>query len=422
MMGKRLRFRYGQTTLQVDLPGAHLLALPPMRSGRAVPNVSSAVAAALADPLNTPPLRELARGRRDAVLLVPDRTRSIPLPQMLPPLLADLEAGGLGLEGVTIIVATGTHRPMTEGELCNHLGFDICSRFRVLNHDWLDRASLTDLGWTSNGTPVVVNSVYYQADLKVALGSVKPHMVVGWGGGAKIVQPGVGGGATTGATHWASASYMGREITGRVENPIRHAIEAATDLSGLDFLLNGASNLQGEMIGFCAGDFRGAFRRCVEMALAANDYLFALDPPPQRADILLCGTAGVDMWNGGTTGMVMAEYLLKPGGTIVQFAPCSEGVSQRHPEVARFGYRPYRETQRLLETGQISDLVAAAHMVHSGRVLDELGCRCILFSGSLAQEEVEGLNLQWAPSPQAAVDLALEWEGAEATVYAVGAA
>jgi len=421
-VGRRLRFRYGGKGVDVDLRGAELLALPQMRSGRALPHVASAVRQALAEPLGTPPLRELARGRRDAVLLVPDHTRAIPLAQILPPVLADLEAGGLGPDRVTVIVATGTHRPMTQAELRNHLGPDVCSRFRVLNHDWLDVAKLIDLGPTPNGTPVVVNRLYYRAHLKVAVGSVKPHMVVGWGGGAKIVQPGVGGGETTGATHRASACYMGREITGWLETPIRQEIEAATDLSGLDFLLNGVSNLQGEMIAFRAGDFRLAFRRCVEMALAANDYLFRLDPPPERADILLCGTAGPDMWNGGTTGMVTAEYLLKPGGTIVQFAPCSEGVSRHHPEVAWWGYRPYGEVQSLIETGQVTDLVAAAHMVHSGRVLDELDCRCILFSEGLRQEEVERLNLLWAPSPQAAVDLALEWQGAGATVHAVGVA
>jgi len=421
-MGKRLRFRYGQGAVKVDLRGAKLLTLPQMRSGQAVPDVASAVAEALAAPLGTPSLQELTRGRRDAVLLVPDHTRTSPLPQMLPPVLAELQAGGLRPEQVTIIVATGTHRSMTEEELHGHLGPDICSRFHVLNHEWQDEANLVDLGQTPHGTPVVVNRLYDKADLKVALGSAKPHMVVGWGGGAKIVQPGVGGGFTTGATHWASASTMGREITGRVETSIRHEIEAAADLSGLDFLLNDASNPQGEVIGFCAGDFRLAFRRCVGMALAANDYLFALDPPPERADILLCGTGGTDMWNGGTAGMVTAEYLLKPGGTVIQFAPCSEGVARQHPEVARWGYRPYREVQALAEGGEITDLVAAAHMVHSGRVLDELGCRCILFSDGLSREEVERLNLVWAPSPQAALDLALEWQGTKATIHTIGMA
>jgi len=393
-----------------------------MRSGRAVPDVTSTVAQTLAVPLATPPLRELARGQRDAVVLVPDRTRTTPLPQMLPPVLAELEAGGLGPHQVSIIVAVGTHRPMTEGELHSHLGRGICSRYRVLNHDWQSDAGLVDLGRTPSGTPVVINRLYAEADVKVALGSVKPHLVVGWGGGGKIVQPGVGGGATTGATHWASASCLGRAITGHMDTPIRREIEAAVGLSGLDFLLNGAANLQGEMIGFCAGESRLAFRRCVEMALAANDYLFALDPPPQRADVLLCGTGGVDMWNGGAAGMVAAEYLLKPGGTVVQFAPCSEGVAPRHPEVARWGYRPYREVRALVEAGDVSDLVAAAHMVHSGRVLDELGCRCVLSSDGLSRQEVERLRLVWAPSPQAGVDLALEWQGARATVHVMGTA
>jgi nickel-dependent lactate racemase len=413
-------FRYGETQIEVDLQRVDVLNLPPMRSGIPVPDVTAAVTQALSSPLGTPPLRELARDRRDAILLVPDRTRSIPLPAILPPVLAELEAGGLGPEQVTIMVAVGTHRPMTREELRRHLGPVICSRFRVLNHDWQSVDGLVDLGQTPGGTPVVVNRRYVEADLKLAVGAVKPHVVVGWGGGAKIVQPGVGGGATTGATHWASASYMGREVTGQVDTPMRREIEAAVDLSGLDFLLNGATNLQGEMIGFCAGDFRLAFRRCVKMALEANDYISTLDPPVQRADILLSGTAGRDMWNGGSAGMVAAEHLLRPGGTVVQFAPCSEGVSQRHPEVARWGYRPYREVRSLVEAGEIADLVAAAHMVHSGRVLDELGCQCILFSDGLSREQVERLDLVWAPSPQAAVELALKSHGLGATAHVIG--
>ena len=419
-MGEPIRVLYGQGVMEVDLPGVDLLTLPPRRSGEAVPDVSFAVSEALAYPLATPPLCELAQGRRDAVVLVPDRTRTTPLNQMLSAVLSELEKGGLNSDQVTIIVATGTHRPMTEVELCNHLGTGIFSRFHVINHDWQSEADLVDLGQTPKGTPVVVNRFYHEADLKVALGGVKPHMVVGWGGGAKIVQPGVGGAATTGATHWASARYKGREINGCVGTPIRHEIEAAVDISGLDFLLNGAQNLQGEMTGFRAGDFRQAFRRCVKMALKENDYLFTIDPPPERADILLCGTAGVDMWNGGTAGMVAAEYLLKPGGTIVQFAPCSEGVARRHPEVALWGYRPYQEIEALVESGDIEDLVAAAHLVHSGRVLDELGSHCILFSDGLSQEEVHRLNLSWAPSPQSAVDLAVNWQGVGATAYTIG--
>jgi hypothetical protein len=128
------------------------------------------------------------------------------------------------------------------------------------------------------------------------------------------------------------------------------------------------------------------------------------------------------MWNGGTEGIVTAEYLVKPGGTVVQFAPCSEGVSGRHPDVGRWGYRAYPEVEAMVEAGDITDLTAAAHMVHSGRVLNELGCRCILFTDGLSPEEVEQLNLFWAPSPQAAFDLALDWQGARATVHAIGTA
>lgn len=308
---------------------------------------------------------------------------------------------------------------MTDEELRRHLGPAICERYRVLNHDWRDESNLVHLGSTRHGTPIVVNRLYYEGALKVALGSVKPHGVVGWSGGAKILQPGLGDGEGAGATHWRSAQAMGREIIGQIETEIRRDIEEAADRIGLDFVLQGASNNREEMIGFFAGGFREAFRRAVGYSVGRNEFYFSADPG-LRAEILITGTSGLDMWNGGTAGMWLAEYLLEEGGTVVQFAPCSEGVASEHPDVARYGYRSLAETGALLESGAITDRVAAAHMVHSGRVLDRMGVECILFSDGLSREEVERLGLTYASSAQEAVEMALDKHGRSATIHVFG--
>jgi hypothetical protein len=173
------------------------------------------------------------------------------------------------------------------------------------------------------------------------------------------------------------------------------------------------------MVGFFAGDFREAFRRAVGHSVARSEFFFNVDLG-LRADILITGTTGLDMWNGGTAGMWLAEYLLEPGGTVVQFAPCSEGIASQHPDVAKYGYRSLAETEGLLESGAISDRVAAAHMVHSGRVLDEMGVECILFSDGLTREEVEGLRLTYASSPQEAVEMAFDKHGRSSTIHVFG--
>lgn len=414
-----LAFPYGRDTLTVEVPRRGLLPLPELRCEPALGDPAKAVRQALANPVGRERLRELARGWPDCVIAVPDHTRWTPVSIMLPPLLEELHDAGLSSEQITILVALGTHRAMTGEELQRHLGTAICERYRVLNHDWRDESKLVRLGSTRRGTPVVVNRPYYQAALKVALGSVKPHGVVGWSGGAKILQPGLGDGDSAGTTHWRSAQVMGREIIGRVETEVRHDIEEAADRIALDFLLQGAPNNREEMIGFFAGDFRGAFRQAVAHSVGRSEFFFSANLG-LRAEILITGTTGPDMWNGGTAGMWLAEYLLEPGGTVVQFAPCTEGVASQHPDVARYGYRSLAETGALLESGAIGDRVAAAHMVHSGRVLERMGVECILFSDGLTRKEVERLRLTYASSPQEAVEMALDKHGRSATIHVFG--
>jgi nickel-dependent lactate racemase len=207
-----LAFPYGRDTVTVEVPGRYLLPFPELRCEPALRDPARAVRRALANPFGTGRLRDLARGWPDCAVAVPDHTRWAPVSIMLPPLLDELHNGGLSAEQITILVALGTHRAMSEEELRRHLGADICDRYRVLNHDWRDESNLVRLGTTRQGTPVAVNRLYYESALKVALGAVKPHGVVGWSGGAKILQPGLGDVEGAGATHWRSAQVMGSEI------------------------------------------------------------------------------------------------------------------------------------------------------------------------------------------------------------------
>jgi hypothetical protein len=212
---------------------------------------------------------------------------------------------------------------------------------------------------------------------------------------------------------------MGRDVTGIVETPLRLELEDAVDRIGLDFLVAAAPNRDGEIMAIFAGDFRLAFRAACRSSVAANDFIFSTDVGP-RADILICGTDGLDMWNGGTVSHWLAEYFLKPGGTIVQFCPCSEGVSRTHPEVAHYGYLPPHQVEHLVAQGKITDLVAATHMAYSGRVIEAYRCRSILYTEGLSPEQVRHLGLVPARSPQEAVEMALEEQGAGATIRLVG--
>ncbi|MCL6591500.1 MAG: nickel-dependent lactate racemase [Firmicutes bacterium] len=409
----RLELSYGGKPITVEVPEGSVIDVLEVPAVPPVPDPEAAVVEALWNPVGTRRLRDLATGKRNAVIMVPDRTRPAPLDIILPQVLQELAAGGIGPESVTILIGLGTHRAMTTPEIEEYLGADLVRQVKVLNHEWWDPRQLIDLGRTRSGIPIQINRVVYEADLKIALGGVKPHRAAGWSGGAKMIQPGVSGPETTGATHWLSAQFGVEEILGKVDNPVRREMEDIAARVGLDFCLNYVLNNDYRLVAVYAGHYIGAHRHCVEMARP-----FYIKRISELADIVLagCSAAATNMWANGA-GPNSAELVIKPGGTIVLFAPCPDGVAREHPEVLEYGYIPFTEVKRLVEAGVIKDKCAAAHIVHGGAKLHRKNLQCILVSEGVTATEASRLRLEYATSPQEAVDRAFRRHGARARCY-----
>ncbi len=156
---------------------------------------------AFASPLGTPTLRALARGRRNAAIAVDDLTRPTPAARILPSLLRELAAGGLGERSVRIVIGTAAHRPMERAELERKLGPEVAARVPVVVHDFLG-PDLHDLGWHRGG-PVQLNRRFLEADLRICVGAAVPHNETGFGGGAKLLVPGLAGRRTIAHFHGA---------------------------------------------------------------------------------------------------------------------------------------------------------------------------------------------------------------------------
>src|SRR5262249_37573093 len=142
-------------------------------------------------PTGTPPLAELARGRKDACIVICDITRPVPNELILTPLLATLEASGIPRNKITILVATGLHRPNEGEELVEMVGARIAADYRIVNHRGQELSEHTHLGESPRGVPIWIDSRYVEADLKITTGLIEPHLMAGFSGGRKLICPGI---------------------------------------------------------------------------------------------------------------------------------------------------------------------------------------------------------------------------------------
>jgi len=227
----KVMLAYGRTGLEVELPDDRTDVVEPVEAPE-LPAEETSIVAALRAPLGTPPLRALAGPADRVVVVVNDGTRPMRSDLVLPPLLAELAAAGVPRERVTILVATGTHRPNTAAELDEMLGLRIARGYRVVNHDARDHRTLARAGTTVRGVPILLNKLYLEASVTILTGFVEPHFFAGYSGGPKLVMPGLAGLETVLHNHGPRLIAHPRASFGVLEgNPIheeQRAIALAT--------------------------------------------------------------------------------------------------------------------------------------------------------------------------------------------------
>ncbi len=400
----------------VDIPDGNLIAiLEPQVAPQAEEDDASEVRRALSSPIGTPRLRDMAPRGGSVLILIDDNTRNTPADRILPLLLEELEQGGVAPKDVTIMIALGTHRPMTREETERKVGRAILDACRVVEHRWDRPEDLVRLDDTEHGTEVWVNRVLLSSDLVIGLGHITPHRVAGFSGGAKIVQPGVSGGVTTGRTHWISALYDGKDIMGARDNPVRREMDSVAKAAGLRFIVNVILDRDERIYRCVCGDPVDAHRA----GCAASREIFGV-PFGRYADIVVADSypADCELWQAAK-GIYSADLALAPGGTLVIVTPCPDGVANGHPELSEIGYLPFREIDALVRDKKIDDLTLAAHIAHVGRIVLDNGRRGILVSPGIDRATTERLHMDYAATPSEALAMAFARNGADARVIVV---
>ncbi len=244
-----------------------------------------ALRGALARPAGAPPLRELARGRRSAVVITSDATRPVPAHALIGPVMAELETAGIGADAVDVVIGGGAHRPAYRDEIVRLLGEEWAGRLRVHCHD-AKATDLADLGQTPAGTPLLVDRRVAAADLRTSFGQVEPHEFAGFTGGRKSILPAVAGEASILANHAVANLSHPSARPGVLEgNPIHEDMRAAARLARLDFIVNVVLGGDLQPLAVAAGDPEAAH---AELVAFVRGYA-QLERPEGPVDVVVTG-------------------------------------------------------------------------------------------------------------------------------------
>ena len=413
-----ISLRYGRAGLDLELPAGadaqilHLNPLPPLA------DESGAIINALNNPIGTAPLLELARGRRDVCIAICDVTRPVPNQKILAPMLETLEEAGIAREDITILVATGLHRPNVGAELEEMIGPDIARNYRVINHIAKadeDMISLGEIEFSpARSADVALNKHYLQADLKITTGLIEPHFMAGYSGGRKVICPGLASAQTIAQFHAPPMIGDPNARAGNLqENPI-HAMSRAVALkAGCDFICNVTLSENRQITGVFAGEITLAHAA----GIAQVDLQSKVEVQPAPIVVATCAGYPLDTtFYQCVKGMVCALPALEPGGTLILASSLSEGIGG--PEftemcfslqsVAEFVDRIYSSPVQV-DQWQLQELMIALR--HAGEIM--------IVAQGVSSENLGKFLLSPMPSVEAALAAARARHGLAARIVVI---
>lgn len=317
--------------------------------------------------IGIPPIRELARGKNEVVILFDDMTRVTKVAKIVPYVLEELAEAGIPDDKIRFIVALGCHGALNRLDFVKKLGEDTLSKFPVFNHNAFNNCIY--VGTTSYGTEVCVNAEVMNCDLKIAIGSVAPHPLSGFGGGGKIIFPGVSSIKTAEAGHRGSP----RNKMGKIDdNDLNRNIEEAAILAGLDIKIDCIVNMWGETVAIFAGALKPAYAAAVQEA--RTHYL---TPQMEGKDIVIVNnfTKTSESW---LSLPIAYPVVRSEGGDIVLVVNAPEGLVT-HYLLGPFGktiggnlrspLKPPNHVNRLIIYTEYPDIAGQGWVEPSDRVL-----------------------------------------------------
>ena len=340
-MDTEITLPYGSSFLKARIPAKNLTFILSTKDIKGLGNEREAITNSLRSPIESPALRDCVNKDDKVVVIVTDNTRPCPDDRLLPPILAELEEK-LPRGNITIIVALGLHPPLDKQELIKKLGRDIVENYNVLNHDV---NQTVNIGTTSRGTPVDINTKVVEADFRISTGFIEPHFFAGFSGGRKSIAPGVFSVRSAYKNHSYKMIEHPNTRAGVLDgNPLHEDLVEQAKMAKLNFIVNVLLNKHREITHVIAGEpIKAHERGCeIEMDIAGVKV-------DHKVDIAITTNSGapLDMdFYQSCKGIDVAAQITRDGGIIIAASSCCAGVG---PEEFRTLHASVRSPKEVLQ-------------------------------------------------------------------------
>ena len=319
----KITMPYGKEKVRFEIPDQNFIGMMDPEFVNPIADLDRAIEAAIDHPFGCDPLDQIVVPGKKIAVIIDDGSRPTPQNKILPILLRRLEKAGARREDIRIVAALGSHRYMTEDELRERVGDEVYSNYAVMNSEFRDPEKLVYVGDTPEGVKILASKVVMDTEIHIGVGCLVPHPVMGWGGGGKILYPGIAGEKTVAYFH-LKASLFDENMFGCDTTPIRNMMEGWVNSIGLDFIINVILNAHLEIADVVAGHYIAAQREGVRRGKKIVGYQVK-----EKADVMICSShpADQDFWQS-PKAMYAAEPALKgeKGGILIMISPNYEGI------------------------------------------------------------------------------------------------
>jgi nickel-dependent lactate racemase len=321
-----MKLKYGKEEVRLILPDKNILQVLNLKEQEVLSNPEEKLKYLLKNPIDSPSLKELILQKRSQkiLIIVNDITRPTPYKIILPPLLNELDEVGVNKEDIKFIIATGIHRDNSKEELSNIFGEDLIYTYKFINHN-ADNPDLNYLGKLKSGNELWVNSLVSETDFIITTGVIVPHYFAGFSGGRKSILPGICGRKTIEDNH-AQMTHPNACAGNLRGNPVHEEMQEAAERVGVDFNINVVTDENCKIVDIVAGELFESWQRGVEVCKKIY-----LCPIKKKAEVVIVSTGGypkdINVYQAQKS-LDNAYQAVKPGGTIILLAECTEGYGE----------------------------------------------------------------------------------------------
>jgi len=411
-----MKLDYGKDGIEINLnPDWNVTIFYPSEQKR-IPNPIEKIRESINNPIGSLTLKEIVKNKKNiekVCIVASDATRPVPSYLILEALIAELNDYGIVDNQIMILIATGLHRISRKEELERILGKNLINRIRVVDHIATDENSMINLGTTTDNHLILINKLYYKADLKILTGYVEPHFFFGFAGGRKSLIPGIAGAETLQNNHSAEniASPYARFGIFK-ENPLhKNSIEISRKV-GVDFIVNVCINEHHEIVQVASGNFEKAHEKLVNYQLK---HIFR--DIKEQYDIVICGNGGYPLdlnLYQAVKSMAIGEMAVKNGGAIISVNECADGIGvgqEKFKELIFSEMTPNKIYEEILN----KDIVVPDQW--EIQILARVLMKADVFVISkLKENEIGNIGLKYAETVEDAVNICLNRHGKDASI------